>query len=390
MVIHLFYLTSLFATVSGLFPFWATRFAARGKEGAIKTTIVANIILSLAAVTIYLPIAGLILDAFKISSTYFFISLLAALQILNLYLIAVFEGCLRAVKPQTVGHGLLIEEVVKIVLAVTFIVGLNQLFLGAVISLVGSAVVQWLFYGWVLNDHLKMHIHWGYLREWLKGSPAFLYNAAGTQLVGLVPFLLVLYAGQTALGNYQAAVTFSAVIGYASSLAFALYPKMLAGEYRKDLAVSFKTMLMLALLMSAVAITMATSLLAILNASYVVAAPILVVLAVDALVVLISQFYNQCLLGVERFDFEGKIPLRQLVKSKIFKVFSLNYVQAVIALPADYVILTQFPFTDSVLAAVSIVLVNIVAHSVTFAGLYLLMRKYVTLPVAWKSNPSML
>ena len=46
-------------------------------------------------------------------------------------------------------------------------------------------------------------------------------------------------------------------------------------------------------------------------------------LTIDALVTLLITFYNNCLMGAGAlFDAEGKISIRQLLKSKIFKVFT--------------------------------------------------------------------
>ena len=160
---------------------------------------------------------------------------------------------------------------------------------------------------------------------------------------------------------------------------------MLAKECPADVATSFKTMIMLALPMAAVAFTMSESLLTILNISYAVAAPILMLLAVDALVVLVSQFYTQCLLGVEAFDIEGKISLNQLFRSKIFKVFSLPYIQAAITLPLLYVVLTRVVFENPVQAVTYLVAINIVVHAATFIGLYGFMHKSISLPSAWTS-----
>jgi O-antigen/teichoic acid export membrane protein len=379
------YLCGLFLIAGGVFPFWALRFVARGKEGAIKTAVTANLVVSLIAVSIYIPLVGPILTAFNISNIYYLIYLLAAVHIFDLYMVAVFEGCLQATKPQTIGYGLLIEEATKIALGYLLIVVFRQLFLGAIISLIVSEGVKVLFYTWIVKGQLRAKMQWSYIKEWLKGSTAYLYNAAGTQIAGLFLYLLIFFSGQEALGNYQAAVTFSAVISYASSLAFALYPKMLAGEYRRDLETSFKTMMMFALPMATVALTMSTSLLIILKASYVDAAPVLIYLTADALVVLVSQFYSSCVLGVETFDVNGKISLRQLVKSKIFKVFTLPYLQAALSLPLDFVILTQFVTGDPIQAAIAVVSVNIVVHTTIFVGFYVLMRKHVKIPVAWKS-----
>jgi len=381
----IFYLTNFFIILNGVFPFWATRFVARGKEGTTKTAFSANLIIALVSMVVYLVVAAPALNAFSISSIYLFVYALASLQILNMFLIAVLEGCLQAVKPQVKGYGLLIEEIIKVALAFVLIVGLKQLFVGALVSIIVATAAQVVFYMWALKAELKQAMQWSYLREWLKGSTAFIYNVVGTQLGSLLLYILLFYGGQAALGNYQAAVTFSVVIGYASSLTFALYPKMLAQECPQDVPASFKTVIMLALPMAAVALTMPRSLLIILNESYAGAAPILMLLTVDTIVVLVTQFYTQCLLGVEAFDMEGKIPLKQLVRSKIFKVFTLPYLQAAITLPALYIVLTSPGFSDPVQAAMYMVAISIASHVISFSALYGFMRNSLSIKVAWKS-----
>jgi O-antigen/teichoic acid export membrane protein len=379
------YLTAFFILPCGVFPFWATRFIARGKEGATKTAVTANLIVAAISIVIYLIIVAPVLSAFGISSAYVFVYALASVQILNMSLYSVFEGCLQALKPQAKGYGLLIEEIVKVALAFVLIVGLKQLFVGAMISMIAATAVQVAFYAWVLRDELKQAIRWSYLREWVKGSTAYIYNVFGTQLGNLILYVLLYYSGQAALGDYQAAVTFSVVISYASSLAFALYPKMLAQYRPEDVAASFKTVLMFALPMSAVALTMARSLLIILNASYDVATPILMLLTINTLIVIIAQFYTQCLMGMEAFDIEGKISIKQLAGSKIFKVFTVPYIQAAIVLPSLYLVLSRVGSVDPVLAVVYMVIISIASNVITYSGLYVFMRRSLRIQVAWKS-----
>ncbi len=385
----IFYLVGLFTLVNGLFPFWVTRFAARGQKGAIKTATSANLIVGLVATLIYLPLVIPITNAFNVSHLYILVYALASIQIFNTFMIAVFEGSFQAIRPQVKGYGLIIEEITKVVLAFVLIVILKQLFIGAMVSLLAGASVQAMFYAWLLNGEFKEKINWGILKEWLKGSPAYVYNAVGNYLSSFLLYFLVLFAsgqvGQTALGDYQAAVTFSTVIGYASSLVFALYPKMLAIECPQDVSNSFKTTIMLGLPMATAALTIPRSLLIILKGSYATASQVLMLLAINALVLLVSGFYTQCLMGSETFDIEGKISVKQLVKSKIFKVFTLPYIQAAIALPSAYIVLTRIIPADPVQAALAIVAINIAVNVITFAGIYVFMHKSVSLPVAWKS-----
>jgi O-antigen/teichoic acid export membrane protein len=135
-------LMALFVLPSALFPFWATRFMARGKEGAPKTALSANLVFGAASIVVYLVVVAPLITAFGISSAYLFVYLLASLQILNLFLITVHEGCLQVVKPQAKGHGFLIEEVVKVVVAFALIVGLRQIFVGAMVAMISGAAAQ--------------------------------------------------------------------------------------------------------------------------------------------------------------------------------------------------------------------------------------------------------
>jgi O-antigen/teichoic acid export membrane protein len=382
---NVFDYTGYFMFLSSVLPFWATRFMARGKEGTVKTSVYGQLSIAVLSVLVYLPSIVLISNAIG-TAAYLMIYLISGLYVFNFYMITVFEGVLRSMKPQVIGYGLLIEEVVKVFVALVLILGFNQLFLGAMLALVVSGLFQVLYYFRLLAGEFKQKINWGYLREWLKGSAAIVYNAAGGQLVSFVLILLFLYGGSNTRAFYQAAFTFTNVIGYSASLAFALYPKLLAKTCpTEDVEVSFGTVLMFAIPLSTITMVMSQSFLTILNISYGVAWPVLIALTIDTLVVLISQFYASCLMGAEAFDVEGRISLPQLVRSKIFKVFSINYVQAAIALPLAYFVLTLMPVAGSVQAVVYVISILIGVHVSTFVGLYLNMHGSIGLPVAWKS-----
>jgi O-antigen/teichoic acid export membrane protein len=382
---NIFDLMAYFMLLGGLFPFWATRFVARGKEGAIKTGVAANLVVALASTAVYLPLIPLVTSAFNINGAYVVFYLIVSLQIINVHMLSMLESCLRAVKPQAIGYALLIEEVCKVSLAYVLIVVLQQVFLGAVLSLVAAALIQALYYTRLLAKDLRQRIRWNYLKEWLKGSTAIFYNAIGTQLASFIFILLFLYGGQAARGDYQAAATFANIVGYSSFLVFALYPKLLAKNSLEDVARSFRTMSMFAIPMAVITITMSKSLLIILKVSYGDASPILILLTLDTLILLISQFYSSLVLGIERLDEEGKISLNELVRSRMFKVFTLPYIQAAVTLPTTYYVLTQLAPSDPVQAVLYMISINICVHTATFLGLYATMRKSVRMVVAWIS-----
>ena len=382
---NIFDYTGYFLLFNPVLPFWATRFVARGKEGAVKTSVSAQLTIALVSTVIYFPVIVLISRAIGTSS-YLPIYLIAGFYILTFYSITICESIMQCIKPQFVGYGLIIEEIVKVSIALVLILGFNQLFLGAILGLVVSCVVQVFFYLYILRSYLKQKIHWGYLKEWIKGSPAIAYNSIGGQLIAFVFILLFLYGGPGARAYYQAALTFTVIISYANSLAFALYPKLLAKSCNnEDVGVSFRTVMMLAIPFATITMVMSMSFLTILKMSYSVAWPVLIALTVDTLIVMISTFYSNCVMGVERFDAEGKIAFRKLIKSKIFKVFTIPYIQAAVALPLAYFVLTRLPGAGSVQATVEVVIILLAVHVSTLLGLYYFMRHSIKIPVAWKS-----
>lgn len=380
---NIFDVTGYFLLFSGFIPFWAIRFVARGAEGATKTAFVSNLTVGIASAAAYIPLAPLIAASLHITQTSVYV--LASGQMVTTFAVNTLESCLRAKRPQAIGYGLLLEEVVKLSLAYLFIVRFHQLFIGAMLSLILSASFQTLFYLKLLSEDLRQKIQWSYVREWLKGSTALIYNAAGGQLTNFVLILLLIYGTQSGRGDYLAATTFATVIGYSSSLAFALYPKLLAENSLKEITASLRTVLMFALPMVAIGISMSPSLLTVMKVSYREAWPVLVVLSIDALISLLLTFYTNVLYGVEKLDEEARIPLRKLVRSKMFKLLTLPYVQAAVTLPATLYILTQFANGQAVRAATYVAIIITVAHAILFLLTYLIMGTSVRIVVPWES-----
>jgi O-antigen/teichoic acid export membrane protein len=382
---NIFDLVGYFLLLNGVFPFWAIRFVARGKEGAAKTSLLANLIISLIATTIYIILTPFLTNTFNINGQYVLFYLIAAANIVNMHLIAALESILRAKKPQAIGYGLLIEEITKIALAYILIVQLQQLFLGALLSIIISVTIQVLYYLKLTSTDLKQKIRWPYTKEWLKGSTVNIYNAIGTQLAASTIILLFLLGGQAARGNYQAATTFSNIIGYALFLSYALYPKLLAENNLKDATSSLRIVLMFAIPMTTIILSIPQSLLTILNIQYNEATPILLLLAIDAFILLITQFYTSVIFGVEKIDEEATIPIKKLVKSKIFKIFTLPYAQAAISIPTCLYVLTQLAASRPVRAAVYVTAINLTAHTIILLIQYAMMHKAVPLKIPWKN-----
>jgi O-antigen/teichoic acid export membrane protein len=371
-----------FTLLAGVLPFWAMRFVARGREGAVKTGVFANLTIAVIATLIYVSLVPLIISALDISGEYLFLYFITAIQVIELYIINVFEPCLQAKKPHVIGYGLLLREICKVVLGYVLINRLFPLY-GAMLSVIIAFTLQSIYYLKLLSEDLKQKVRWDYLREWVKGSVVNIYNVVGNQIASFIFIMLFVYGGDVARSDYGVAAQIALIINYSSFLAFALYPKLLAERKREDVTTAMKIVLMFALPMTAGAIVLSDSYLVIFSPVYKEAMPVLVVLAIDSLVATISGIYGTVLLGFEKVDEEAKISFKELVRSRLFIVFSLPYLHSAITIPTIFYALTTYTTYDPVQAALYVGIINSAARFAMFLIQYVIVRKIVRIDIPW-------
>jgi O-antigen/teichoic acid export membrane protein len=373
-----------FTLLSSAFPFWIMRFVARDKEGATKTGILANMIIAAIATLVYIALLPLIITAFRFED-YIMLYSIAAAQIIEIYLIAVLEAALSAQRPHFVGYGLLVGDVCKVLLAYIFIIELQLSLLGAVISIIIAFAIKIAFYFKTVLKELQNKIVFGYIKEWVKGSAFNIYNLMGDRIAAVVFLMLPMYGGEIATSYYQAAVPIANIITYSSLLAFALYPKILAGGKIEDATTSLKMVLMFTIPMTTGVIALPDSYLIILRDVYIAATPVLIILTADALILTVSSFFMSVLYGIEKIDEKGKIMFKQVAKSRLFIAFSLPYIHSAITLPTTFYVLTNFTNNQPLLVATYVTAINTAAHLAMFIVLYFIVRKAVKVKIPWKS-----
>jgi O-antigen/teichoic acid export membrane protein len=366
-------------------PFWTMRFVARGKEGAAKTGIFANLTISAIATIIYLSLIPLIMSSLGISQGYLLLYLLVSMQIIELYFIRALEACLRAKAPQTVGYGLLVAEVCKVILGYVLIIMFRQPLLGALLSLIVAFTIQIGYYFRLLIEELRQKVKWKYVKEWLKGSVANIYLIVGNQIAAFIFIMLFAYGGEGSRGSYGAAAQIANVIAYSLFLAFALYPKLLAEKSSEDITTALKMVLMFAIPMTVEAIALSNSYIVIMKVEFKDAWPVLVVLAINSLVMTMSGFFSSVLFGIEKVDEKAEISFRELVRSRLFVVFSLPYLHSLVSLPTAFYILVNYAQNQALQAALYVSAVNTSAHFATFLILYAIVHKMVTIDIPWKN-----
>lgn len=372
----------LFATI---FPFWTMRFVVRGREGAVKTGIVANLIISIIVTAIYTISVPLITSLLGISEQYVIIYLVGSVQMVEIYLINALERCIHAKKPHILGYGLLIAEICKIILGYILIVQLHLSLIGAMLSIIVAFAVQSLYYVRLLIGNLQDRIRWSYVKEWIKASSLNLYQVIGLRIAGFTLILLFIYGGEAARGYYGAASTIANVVAYSSFLSFALYPKLLAENSLEDITTSIRMVFMFAIPMTVGAIVLSDSLLMILRDIYVDARLVLVFLALNAFLMTLLSLLNSIILGVEKVDEEAKIPFKKLIKSKMFLVFIQPYIYSAFTLPMAFYFLSSVVREKPLEASIYIAAIATLSNLATLIVILAFTYRIVIRRIPWRS-----
>lgn len=375
-----------FTLMSGAISFWTMRFVARGMEGATKTGIVANTILGSVAALVYLALLPIISPTFGLEA-YLLAYVILAAHMVEMYLITVLESCLQGTQPEFVGYGLLIGEILKVTFCYVFIIQLQLGLLGVVLSIVVAFAIKTGFYIKTVVSELKQRLMFGYIKEWIKGSAFNLYNIVGDRIAAILFLMLTIYGTEIAASYYYATSQIANIIAYSTFLAFALTPKLLAESKIGEATVSLKLVLMFAIPMTAGVLALPGSYLVFLKTSgeYVVAVPVLVILGIDALVLTVSTVFNMILFGIEKVDEKARIPLSEIVRSRLFIVFSLPYIHSAITLPAAFYALTFLAHNDPLQVAIFVTGINVVGHLAMFFIQYYVLHKAVKLTIPWRS-----
>ena len=380
-----------FTLLAGVVPFWVMRGVARGKEGATKTGLTINLLFSFITTAAYLVVIPLILPSLLSEAgvanpaAYLPFYLIVSVQIIEMYLLGVFEPCLQARTPQSVGYGLILQQVVRVILGYVIIIQLGQPLMGAVVSTIIAFSVQTVYYFKLFASELKQRIQWGYVKEWLKGSVLIVYSVVGGVIANFVFIMLFYYGGFGGMDIYYAALQIANVIVYAGFLSFALYPKLLTERRSEDVTASMKTVLMFALPMAVGVISLSSSYIILLRPGTAMGAEwVLIVLALDSLVAVVSGIYGAVLSGVETVDHE-KLSFKSLARSKLFRLYSLSYVHFAITIPITYYILTTYAFQQPLIAAFSVCAINSIVRFAMFLILVIMVRGMFKIVIPWKS-----
>lgn len=375
---------SYFTLASAIIPFWVTRFTARGHQDSPKTGLIINLLVASASATVYLITMPNVLGILQVSSKYFLMYSVGVFLIVENHVQAVLEAIFYPKRPEMMAFGLLVLEIGKVSLGFLLIIGFRMGLIGVLLSLIASYLVQILFYARRIRCEVLGRIRWDYAKRWFKASLINIYGIIGGRILMLANIFLFVYGGELARAYYGASSAIASIVGYSSSLSFALYPKLLSEANPSDISSSLKMVLMFALPMCMGAIVLSEPLLMILNPLYAIAKPILILLSLNALLSAASSVFDSIISGTERLDADEKISYRKMIGSRLFLQQTLTYAQAAVIVPLTYVILAV-GMPDALTAAEYLALINVLTNLFIIAAKYVIASRCLKFNIPWVS-----
>ena len=373
-----------FTILAGIIPFWTTRFVAREHSGSAKTGLIANVIVSIMLAIVYLVSLPFILLVLRIPSAYAIVYAIISIQILELYTLFALQAILHAKQPQAIGYGFLVYETCKVILGFFLILHFQLGLLGIVFSMIIAYSIQIMLFFKVTIKELGGSFKWAYLKEWLKASPINLYGVVGT-IIPSFPLILLFMFSETARGYYLVAATIAAIIGHSIYLALGLYPKLLSKTNVADVSTSLKMVLMLAIPMTVGAIMLSDSYIIIQREDLANGSIVLPFLAISSLSASLYWVFDTIVMGTEKIDEKAKIPFRQLLKTRLFQIYTLPYIASAMVIFATFFVLSPNVAKTPLEATLYVAIITMIAYVGMLLCKYMISYKCLAFKFPWKS-----
>jgi hypothetical protein len=307
---------------SVILNFWVGRFVARDPTNS-KTGLVMNILLMIPFFVSYVMLIPFLSS--KVPASYL-IYLVAALLIPFNYLAQAMTYIGLSIKPEYWGYSEMVYEPVKLLLAFISVVVLGFALLGAVLTVEIALLMQFL----TLIILSRKHLHSGFkkdvAKQWMSYSWLSGYISESAVLLTFDAAIVVSVLGTQAadvLGYFLVASSISGLVGIAGAIASSLPVKLLRGGEGTDVETVLRLTLLFGVPILAGGLILARPLTYIFPA-YVAAVSIVRVLMLSAFLDTISSIADSVVQSSVNID-KGKAKFKELAKSKLFLLPSINF-----------------------------------------------------------------
>ena len=318
----------------GTVAYWVTRDVARGKMVG-RTAMITSVLLSGLGIFIYFAFTVFTYSTIAASLVPF---LLGVLLVPLSYWGGATSAIVTGYRPSAYGYSIVVSELAKLGVAYealyVYRLGIN----GAILALLTSYLVQSTAGSYLVRVTTENRFDPAEVRRWTRLSwlPALSYLPSSLAVADTLMVALIV-RGTAVVGTYQVAFTVAAVVTYATSLIFAMYPLLLRGGDRRLPAVSLEYSMLFALPMAAGCIALAGPILFQFGPNALLGSFGFAILAFMFLFNNISLLLDQTLMGTEEVDVGETPSLWRLVRSNLLFVPIVNIAYGISYLAALFV-----------------------------------------------------
>jgi hypothetical protein len=328
-----------YALIPGIIVgYWVFRFAARDSTSS-RTGLIVGGILSLPALGVFLLLAPELAGAVQATSFIFLISaVLVPLNYLTLMMIQIASGT----RMQDVGYGEMAYESMKLSVAFVLVFMLHLALTGAIMSVEIGLAFQFIIQAVLLRKYLRGRFRKDLAKQWISYSWLSGYISQSTVLLTFDGAIIVAVTGlqaPTVLAYFTVAYAVSALVGLSGWLAAGLSPKLLKGGQAKDVEVILKLTMLFGIPMLFGVFMIASPMIYLYGPAYSITVTITRVLAISSFLDSILSIADTVVTSTVNID-QGKPSFKQLAKSRLALLPSINLVMGLSYLIVLYVILT--------------------------------------------------
>ncbi len=317
-------LISYVVIVEPVANYWVTRQIARGEEAG-KTGIFTNGIFAAGASTAYIAMISFVSGA---TGSNYNLLLLSTILIPVTYISNTLEAINLGYKPQATSYGFIAFELAKIPMGLLLVEATRMGLAGAILATFVAFLARDFVLVYNAREKLRAKFSPALVKNWLRLSWLPLYNNIAGMILTLDVLLFSLIVGSVKpLAFYAAATAITAVIANSSGISQALYPKLLAENKKEYVEIALRRTFLFSIPILTAVIIYAKASLFILNPIYAAAVPVVYISAFTSLAYVISTIMYNVVGAIERVDINLNSRIMDYVKSRLFIIPTLTYIQ---------------------------------------------------------------
>ena len=313
-----------FLISEAMISYWSVRQIARKKEVG-KTAISSSMIFSIGLIPVYIIYVSLISEISSIDKS---ILMLGVLLLPTFYLSQTLTGINTAHRPQITSYANIIYELIKTPLALVFVILADLNVQGLILTLLFANFIKIPIQFYFARPKLKNQFSFDVLKNWLKHSWIVIYGMLPRYIrkIDIVMFLL-LSNSPIGLAYYYVALVVANFISNSNLISQGLYPKLLGGGTSDHIKENFTLTMFIAIPLFAISIIFAKPALFALNPIYQDGYLLVIVFSIHAFIAVPGAIFTRTLKGIESVDTNENLKLRDLIKSNLFKIPTIEIIK---------------------------------------------------------------